>query len=356
MARATHKDRFAIQFALTMLKKRFLSSPHAFWRSLQTHTKTTEADERSPDAALTQRLAERVQDDWDDDDEKARLEDAALQEASQFFVSLTGEERNWLRRLAGPAEDYADQPDSKARELIAWIEDNLRPGGEWNSERLIVFTEYRDTLDYLHKLLTDRGWDSEVIILTGGMRESEREWVKAAFQSPPGSENPVRILLGTDAASEGLNLQNHCRHVIHYEIPWNPTRTEQRNGRVDRHGQKAKNVYCRHFHYTNSADQRFLEVVVEKVRTQRADLGAVGDVIASQVEKAILRLRDTIEDPTDRLERQEAELRADACPFVLVGYVLSLGRITYLGWSVRFSQEDDMMTQRGKRNTEKTRG
>ncbi len=311
MARATREDRFAIQFALTMLKKRFLSSPHAFWRSLQTHTKTTEADERSPDAALTQRLAERVQEDWDDDDEKARFEDAALQEASQFFVSLTREERSWLRRLADTAQDLADKPDSKARELIAWIEENLRPSGEWNSERLIVFTEYRDTLDYLHELLIERGWDDQVIILAGGMRESERERVKAAFQSPPSSENPVRILLGTDAASEGLNLQNHCRHVIHCEIPWNPNRMAQRNGRVDRHGQKAKDVYCWHFHYTNNADQRFLEVVVDKVRTQRADLGAVGDVIASQVEKAILRQRDRIEDPTDRVQRQEAELRAE---------------------------------------------
>ncbi len=147
-----------------------------------------------------------------------------------------------------------------------------------------------------------------MIILTGGMRETERERVNAVFQSSPGLENPVRILLGPHAASEGLNLQNHCRHVIHYEIPGNPNRVVQRNGRVDRHEQKAKDVYCWHFQYANNADQR---LVVDKVRTQRADLGAVGDVIASQVEEAILRLSDRIEDPTDRLERQEAELHAE---------------------------------------------
>jgi len=74
----------------------------------------------------------------------------------------------------------------------------------------------------------------------------DREKVKAAFQAAP-DVSPVRILLATDAASEGLNLQNHCWQLIHYEIPWNPNRMEQRNGRVDRHGQKNLEVHVYHF-------------------------------------------------------------------------------------------------------------
>ena len=77
--------------------------------------------------------------------------------------------------------------------------------------------------------------------LYGGMDTDERERVKAAFQSDP-KDSPVRILLATDAASEGIDLQNHCSRLIHFEIPWNPNRMEQRNGRIDRHGQKAKEV------------------------------------------------------------------------------------------------------------------
>ena len=72
----------------------------------------------------------------------------------------------------------------------------------------------------------------------------KRENIKAAFQTSP--ENPVRILLATDAASEGIDLQNFCHRSVHYEIPWNPNRLEQRNGRVDRHGQKHE-VLAHHF-------------------------------------------------------------------------------------------------------------
>ena len=68
------------------------------------------------------------------------------------------------------------------------------------------------------------------------MHSDDRERIKAAFQAHP-AESPVRILLATDAASEGIDLQNHCSRLIHYEIPWNPNRMEQRNGRLDRHGQ-----------------------------------------------------------------------------------------------------------------------
>ena len=67
----------------------------------------------------------------------------------------------------------------------------------------------------------------------------DRERVKAAFQTDP-RQSPVRILLATDAASEGIDLQNHCSRMIHFEIPWNPNRLEQQSGRIDRHGQKAK--------------------------------------------------------------------------------------------------------------------
>src|SRR3954462_10289303 len=78
------------------------------------------------------------------------------------------------------------------------------------------------------------------------MEKDERERVKAAFQTAP-QRSPVRILLATDAASEGIDLQNYCSRLVHLEIPWNPNRMEQRNGRVDRHGQNAEAVNIYHF-------------------------------------------------------------------------------------------------------------
>jgi len=310
MSRAGQRERMAVQFALTILKKRLLSSPEAFYCSLETHVQTLREQAQTGDLALVERMKERAEQDWDDDEEKARMEAAALQEATRFFDNLTAEEKEWLQELIEIADDLRGSADTKAETLAAWIEEHLRNGGRWTGERLLIFTEYRDTLRYLHGLLQAKGWDDRILLMTGGMSLGDRQAVNDSFQASP-DEHPVRILLGTDAASEGLNLQKHCRYLIHYEIPWNPTRMEQRNGRIDRHGQNADVVYCHHFLYSDHADRKFLEVIVEKVETQRADLGAVGDVIAEEVERAMLRLSDRIRDPKDRRERVEQELRED---------------------------------------------
>src|SRR6202034_1749350 len=140
--------------------------------------------------------------------------------------------------------------------------------------------------------------------------------VKAAFQTSP-EISPVRILLATDAASEGLDLQNFCSRLIHYEIPWNPNRMEQRNGRIDRHGQEGilnekgeKIILVYHFvakgykdrerrNFSESAadleaDLEFLMRVARKIETIREDLGKVGPVIAEQVQEAMLGRRSTL--------------------------------------------------------------
>ena len=143
----------------------------------------------------------------------------------------------------------------------------------------------------------------------GGMDPHDREAVKAAFQTSP-DISPVRILLATDAASEGLDLQNYCSRLIHYEIPWNPNRMEQRNGRIDRHAQKAAQVNVYHFvakgykdreqrNFSESvsdleADLEFLMRFARKIETIREDLGKVGPVIALQVEEAMLGRRTTL--------------------------------------------------------------
>ena len=156
----------------------------------------------------------------------------------------------------------------------------------------------------------------------GGMDPEKREEVKAAFQTSP-EASPVRILLATDAASEGLDFQNFCHRLIHYEIPWNPNRMEQRNGRVDRHGQKSDQVLVYHFvgqgyserarrqfseHVADlDADLEFLMRVALKVETIREDLGKVGMVIAEQVEEAMLGRRTTLS--TERAEKESEPIR-----------------------------------------------
>jgi hypothetical protein len=136
---------------------------------------------------------------------------------------------------------------------------------------------------------------------------------------PAGSA--VRILLATDAASEGIDLQNHCHCLVHYEVPWNPNRLEQRNGRIDRHGQRAREVHVYHFvgkGYRQGAgafsspgeleaDLEFLMRACEKVEQIREDLGKVGPVIAQQVEEAMLGRRHRLD--TERAERDSDPVR-----------------------------------------------
>ncbi len=131
---------------------------------------------------------------------------------------------------------------------MRWLDAHIRPDGRWSDARVIIFTEYLDTLNWLFELLAAAGYtsDGRTLQIFGGMDSDAREAVKAAFQTSPAVSN-VRILLATDAAAEGLDFQNFCHQIIHYEIPWNPNRLEQRNGRVDRHGQTAPEVLIYHF-------------------------------------------------------------------------------------------------------------
>lgn len=308
--RSQSGDRPPVQFALTLLKKRLLSSPAAFDVSIrvhQSHLAPAEAPTEE-NARVVAALRERLAEDIADDEEKDRTEETAQAESSAFF-DVTPEEASLVERLVESARDARHRPDSKVRVLLDWIAKHLRPDGGWNDDRLLVFTEYRDTMNYLCDVLAAQGWADRVLTLHGGSGQ-DREAVKQAFRAGP-SEHPVRILVATDAASEGLNLQDHCRYLIHWEIPWNPNKMEQRNGRIDRHGQKHGRVFCLHFVYAGWEDQRFLDVVVEKVRTQRADLGSVGDVIAAQVEEALRGERREIQTPEDRRKILKDELQAE---------------------------------------------
>src|SRR4030067_2216557 len=128
-------------------------------------------------------------------------------------------------------------------------------------ERLILFTEYRHTQDFLVQRLKRAGFTSPEVQEYHGQSPALREAIKAAFNDPDSS---VRILVSTDAASEGLNLQMSCRYVIHQDIPWNPMRLAQRTGRVDRHGQ-ARDVHVWHFVCDDEADMIFLAHIARKV-------------------------------------------------------------------------------------------
>ena len=299
---------FAAEFVLKMLKKRLFSSPEAFRVTLAKHAEWLGKKRPQDDGAeISVRALKRQADDLDEEyanDESYEASSAEVVEsASQLLPSPTAEERAHLRELAAYATDAVNRPDAKARRLIQFLRETVKPNDRWGDERVIVFTEYRATQKWLMDQLVNAGFTGQgrVMLLYGGMPTDERERIKAAFQAGP-DVSDVRILLATDAASEGIDLQNHCHRLIHYEIPWNPVRLEQRNGRVDRRGQK-HDVDVYHFvgrGYEQGredpsqppgeleGDLEFLARVVEKVERIRHDLGKVGPVIARQVEEAML--------------------------------------------------------------------
>ncbi len=150
--------------------------------------------------------------------------------------------------------------DSKATELMHFLEGLLKD----LQEKVIIFTEYRDTLDYLEKLIKEHGWKYAVI--HGGMRMPARRESQRRFE-----ESDTRILLATDAAGEGLNLHWSCHLMINYELPWNPNRIEQRIGRLHRYGQK-RDVKVYNLFVTNSREDQILQRLLERLKQIETDL------------------------------------------------------------------------------------
>ena len=191
-------------------------------------------------------LIDRLEETAEDDAAYGQSEAEAFTAVRRIAAPLSPHERDLLQRLGAWARHAQDRPDAKLTAFRAWLDPIVKPGN-WSDERVIVFTEYRDTQRWLHERLIGGGIPAERIAqLYGGQDQDEREHIKSVFQESPRLD-PVRILLATDAASEGINLQAHCHRLLHWEIPWNPNRLEQRNGRIDRHGQHAPEVDVFHF-------------------------------------------------------------------------------------------------------------
>jgi SNF2 family DNA or RNA helicase len=320
-------ERFATEFVLKTLKKRLFSSPAAFLTTLERHEKSLHGVQKGttkPSYETLQLELDRMDEEYANDNDYDDATADALDTATRLFAKPSVDEEELLKQMKEWAKRARGQRDSKVRQLVAWLNEHLKPGGKWSKERVIIFTEYRATQNWLQEVLSVEGFTDGGRLLTmyGGMDPEKREEVKAAFQTSP-DISPVRILLATDAASEGLDFQNFCSRLIHYEVPWNPNRMEQRNGRVDRHGQKADNVLVYHFvgkgykdrairNFSGSvsdmeADLEFLMRVALKIETIREDLGKVGAVIAEQVEEAMLGRRTTLN--TEQAEKEAEPVR-----------------------------------------------
>jgi len=256
------------------LQKRLLSCVRAFARTLEKHANPGGGE--AVDAT-------ELDDEEDVDDDLREAADAAVIAARSRRMVASPEAAQLLERMLELALRHRDDPDAKLRALLSWIEKHP-------DQRVIVFTEYGDTKNYLRDQL-DRTLDDaadRVMTFHGGMSDQQRELVQRAFNAPL-DEHPVRILIATDAAREGLNLQAHCADLFHYDVPWNPARMEQRNGRIDRALQPSPVVRCYYFVYEHRPEDRVLDALVKKVGVIHRELGSLATVVLDDVERALAR-------------------------------------------------------------------
>ena len=264
---------------------------------------------------------------------------AAASNAGTEHAALWRREQALLDRMEAIAERARHVPDAKTRRLIDWIRERmcpeLPPFGQsppsrpprWNERRVLVFTENREgTKRYLRNILeqaiagADRA-DERIEVIDGLTQGARRKEIQRRFNTDPALD-PLRILLATDAAREGLNFQAHCADLFHFDLPWNPGRIEQRNGRIDRKLQPAAEVHCHYFVLPQRVEDRVLEVLVHKTETIKRELGSLSKVIDDDIERRLRggirhrdadRLKHAIETADlDELRRQTTDEELEA--------------------------------------------
>lgn len=265
------EDEELVSFAMQIVKKRATSSRLALSRTLEHRLQALKREqerEEKPDRSelreyqaglpMSDRQAERI---------ARRILRSAIprdEQRRKTEVRLISDIQRQLARLPGP--------DPKVTKLVEYIRSVLT---EDPAAKVIVFTEYLDTLEAIKVGLDKEGppLAGAYVELRGGLSMRQRQRVQQRFEDPD-----IRVLLATDAASEGLNLQRQCHRLIHFELPWNPNRLEQRNGRIDRYGQTRPPQIC-YLYYPDSPEDDVLSRLVLKIEKMASSKVSTPDVL-----------------------------------------------------------------------------
>jgi SNF2 family DNA or RNA helicase len=317
----TKRKQAEAALVVSHLQQRLLSSVEAFARTLAVHHRTMDriwAGELVSVTSSSSGQRNQLFDGSDSDDDRSQLSEEEQQsifdhEMETATAAAAGDttsadiarEKTLLEQMHGVAERGRGQADARVLYLFKWIRERMCAGiclqgevrqvkeTEWSDLRLLIFTEYEDTRRYLSELLKlaiahTHLAEHRIGVYHGPTSSDKREALKRAFNLPP-SEHPLRILIATDAAREGINLQAHCHNLFHFDVPWNPSRLEQRNGRIDRKLQPAPIVYCHYFVYEQRPEDRVLSALVRKTETIRAELGSLAQVLEARLAETLRR-------------------------------------------------------------------
>jgi len=284
----------ALGFLMTLYQRRLASSAAALQRSLERrakrlHDKLTRA----------KAIAQDVPPDLPSPEELEEMDDAQRERFEEIVEAVTlcenaDEIRKEIAQLNAFAERAAKLVDTNAEAKLSRLRQVLQDQGFFDDpeERLLIFTEFKDTLDYLVGRLQD--WGFRVGFIHGGMRPGSRdEPGTRLYAEQQFREGQIQILVATEAAGEGINLQ--CCHIMfNYDIPWNPNRLEQRMGRIHRYGQ-TKDCLIFNFVAANTVEGRVLNRLLEKLQEIRdaldddAVFNVVGEILPAAYIERILR-------------------------------------------------------------------
>jgi superfamily II DNA or RNA helicase len=315
------KRRGTVGFALTILQRRLASSPEAIFQSLRRRRERLEDRLREEKLLRRGAAAERLgqspeleDEDIDDleDAPEEELETAEQQIVDQATAASTiaelEEEIRTLRSLETEAAKLKRSGnDTKWNELSKGILENPEMfDANRNRRKLVIFTEHRDTLNYLaDNLASLLGNPNHVVTIHGQTPRERRRQIQEAFEQDP----EVLILVATDAASEGINLHRRAHLMVNYDLPWNPNRIEQRFGRIHRIGQMEQ-CHLWNLVAIETREGHVFHRLFEKLAEQRKALGgAVFDVLGKMFKDR--SLRDLLIEAIREGNRPEVKARLD---------------------------------------------
>ena len=218
--------------------------------------------------------------------EHEAAEDAALGVTTAGTLADLMVERDKVDELVRQADRIlARGNESKFEKLLETMREP-----QFRDEKMLIFTEHRDTANYLANRLEAIGYTGQVARLHGGMDYQERDRQVELFRAPV-ADGGAKYLIGTDAAGEGVNLQ-FCWLMVNYDIPWNPARLEQRMGRIHRYGQKKDSVFIANLVATDTREGKVMATLLRKLEEIRKALGSdkVFDVIGRLFENVTLKI------------------------------------------------------------------
>lgn len=297
----------AADIAALLLKKRFLSSPWAFARTATVYLEARRHGRAADLPDYDDVLGEEATDEEEGRTEQPELD--ALVEARRTLPDLPKQDIEDLEWLIDWGSTYEAAADAKLSRLLDLLDGIVRTNGTWLNERFVIFTEYVDTLEWIQRVLTAAGYGSDrLAVIHGQTPPEERADIRRRFTADP-AEHPIRILLATDAAGEGIDLQRYCHRLVNFDVPFNPNRLEQRIGRIDRYGQPETPIV---WHFVADAedgsalghDVDLLRRLASKLQQIRSDLGSANEILAPDMERELLgrspRAHRTRRDASDR--------------------------------------------------------